>query len=226
MIHSPQRKRRTARIGRVLLPSGILVLLATGVRADDFESRCEALARNARVAALFQDTTVAQDNSRSVAELTGMAGTPDPNHHVLGLTHAEPTLAVALAPRLLGGDGRVCAAPDLTLRLAFKDLRVYLARELADPCRRSAVYLHEQEHVAAWRDHFRVGARLLEAPLREIAAQPYYLETADADQLRKQVEARLAPLLQRLKEGAAAAQKEIDSPASYRQVEERLHACP
>ncbi|RTL52749.1 MAG: hypothetical protein EKK46_10380 [Rhodocyclaceae bacterium] len=171
------------------------------------------------------------DETLGINDLRNRAGTYlSPFHSVLGLTHAEPMVNVRLQPRqLTDGNGRRCAAPGVTVTIGFNALRVYLARELDNPCRRDIVYRHEMEHVSAWRDHFRAGARLLLPLMQTDLAGPYDIESeSDEDEaaLRQRVEARLVPLLRRLEDGVAAAQRAIDSPASYQGVENRLRGCP
>jgi hypothetical protein len=118
--------------------------------------------------------------------------------------------------------------PDVSVKLGFAAMRVYLARELQDSCRRNIVREHELEHVSTWRSHFRIGGRMLEEPLRTAFSQPRYYasQTQASADLKPWVEGALKPFEKQLMNGATAAQRAIDSPASYQRVSQRLHACP
>ena len=204
--------------------------LAAAAAGDSLAARCERLAGAAQVSVAFEDRQVSRDDSRSLDELKRLSQSRASRyHHVLGLTHAEPTVAIDFTARFLtDGNGRVCAVPSLNIRLSFSAIQVYLARELADPCRRRVVLEHEQEHVETWRAHFRAGARMLMPLLQAQLAHPYYFNSrAEAEAgLQPLVEAEFSPLLQHLRDGIGSAQQEIDSAGSYALVEGRLRTCP
>ena len=215
--------------------TGLLAALLIGssgaVAAEDgFGAACDKLAGEARIEAIFEDRPVTRDESRGLDELKRLAQSRSSRyHHVLGLTRAEPSVDVDFSARFLdAGDGRACAVPSLKIRLGFSVLRVYLAQELADPCRRRFVLEHEQEHVETWRAHFRAGARMLTPVLQARLARAYRFDSqaAAATGLRPLVEAQVGPLLQKLQDGVGAAQQQIDSAASYARVEARLRSCP
>lgn len=210
----------------------LLFFTSTAVVADagSFVTQCENLAAGAKVRVVFEDKLLTRDDSQSLAHLQRLAPSgSSPYHSVLGLTHAEPTASLELTPRFLtDATGRVCAAPSLTLKLGFSTLKVYLARELAGACRRNIVDEHEQEHVFAWRSHFRAGARLLESLLQRSLARPsYYSHQAEAEvAVRQHVDSLISPLLESLKEGISVTHQGIDSPGSYQYAEGRMRACP
>lgn len=211
----------------------ILIVLATSpvsAMADSFTERCEKLASEAKIQVIFEDKQVVRDDNRSLDALKRLSNSrPSPYHHVLGLTHAEPFTRMELTARTLDDtDGRVCTVPSLTLRLGFSNLQVYLANELKDPCRRRIVEAHEQEHVAVWRDHFRIGARLLTSQFQKALGQPLYFDgqaPAKAG-LQQRVEGLVNPPLQGLMNGINAAHQQIDAPGSYQLEENRMRACP
>lgn len=197
---------------------------------DSFKVGCEKLMGPGKVTVVYADVTPAEDSSRTAKALQSVSGkTRDAYHNVYGLTHAEPEFRYEFRTRWrTSTDGQTCMVPDISIKLGFAAMRVYLARELNDSCRRNIVREHEQEHVSAWRSHFRIGARMLEEPLRAAFSQPRYYASqnqARADS-RPWVEGILKPLHQHLMNGAVAAQRAIDSPAAYQRVAQRLHACP
>jgi hypothetical protein len=84
------------------------------------------------------------------------------------------------------------------------------------------------EHVSAWKSHFRAGAKLLEAPLRQKFSQPrHYPTKAHAEAgLKLWVEEEMKFFGKRLMDSVISAQRAIDSPISYNQVKNRLRNCP
>lgn len=197
---------------------------------QEFQANCWKLGDTVRIAAAYRDIVPTEDSSRSVKSLRSLSGkTGDPYHHVYGLTHAEPAFSYRFTPRWhTGPDGQVCALPDVSVEIGFSSMRVYLARELQETCRKGVVRDHEMEHVSAWKSHLRAGAKLLEGPLRQVFSQPrYYRTQADAQAgLKLWVEEEMKLLWKRLMDSAITAHRTIDSPLSYNQVNNRLRNCP
>lgn len=213
-----------------ILLLALALLPPVAAEADGFTQQCERLAAGARIEVLFEEPQVTRDDSRSRDELMRLSqSSRNPNHAVLGLTQAEPSFNLRLAPAFLThADGRVCAALSLTLKLGFSNLQVYLARELNGACRRDIVLTHEQEHVAVWRDHLRAGARLLQPLLQTSLGQPGYFSRRDEAEaaLLSRANTLIKQKLDGLREGIRFAHQQIDSPASYRHEENRMRACP
>jgi hypothetical protein len=197
---------------------------------DMFKIDCEKLIGPGKVMVVYTDIVAAEDNSRTIKALQSLSGRVDDAYHsVYGLTHAEPEFRYEFQTRWrTGQDGRTCMVPDISVKLGFAAMRMYLARELQDSCRRNIVREHELEHVSTWRSHFRIGARMLEEPLRMAFSQPrhYASQTQARADLKPWVESVLKPFQQRLMNGAIAAQRAIDSPGAYQRVTQRLRACP
>ncbi len=114
------------------------------------------------------------------------------------------------------------------LRLGLSNLTVYLAREVQGSCRRAIVEAHEQEHVAVWRNHFRIGARLLTTQLQQALGQAAVFD--DANQASALLTQRVENLVERqlkvLIDGIRSAHQQIDTPGSYQLEEGRMRACP
>ena len=197
---------------------------------DLFKTDCEKLLEAGKVTVAYTDIVPAEDSSRTIKGLQSLSGKVDDSYHnVYGLTHAEPEFRYEFQARWrTSPDGRTCMIPDVSVKLGFAAMRVYVARDLQDSCRRNIVREHELEHVAAWRSHFRIAARMMEEPLRIAFSQPrYYVSQnqARAD-LKPWVEGVLKPFQQRLINGAMGAQRAIDSPGAYQRVTQRLRSCP
>lgn len=211
-----------------------LLLLASAVALadnDSFKARCEKLAAEANFTAVFEDKPVSRDDGVRMADLARFAKAGSSlRHSTLGITRAEPAASIAFSVRALSnGVGRVCAVPSLQMKLGFSSFEVLLARELGtNPCRRRIVDEHEQEHVTVWRNHLRIGARLMPVALRQSLGQAaYFSSIGEAESaLRQRADQELASLLNRLKEGINAAHHQIDSEGSYRDAENRMRACP
>jgi hypothetical protein len=199
--------------------------------SESFPERCEKLATEARIKVVFEDKSVARDETRSLDELKRISGpgAANRNHSVLGLTHAEPAVNVELSTNLLTDqDGKVCAVPSFTLRLHLGHFAVYLAKELGDACRKNIVDEHEQEHVAVWRNHLRAGAQLSQVLFqRKLAGPHYFADRASVEAgLRQRIDEQVSFALNSIKESIRVAHQQIDSPSSYGMTERRLRACP
>lgn len=203
---------------------------ATCASAQDADERCRALAEAATSAVVFEDAPITWDTRHRPDELERMHGAAShPNHLVLGLTIARPTARMKVEHRTLAiGPNRACVVGSVVLTLSFSELKVYLASNLDSPCRRRVVEEHELEHVRIWRQHLRVGARMLEPILQKQLASALYVEhRGEAEPaLRQHLEATVAPLVQQLTVVTDTAQREIDTPESYRAAEARFRACP
>jgi len=203
---------------------------ATAGSSLSFEDRCARLAAEAKISVVFEDKQVNRSDSRSLSELKRMSGSRANQYHsILGLTHAVPSAKLDVTPNILTDEhGKLCVVPSLVLKLGFSEFEVHLAREIKDPCRRRIVEEHENEHVGVWRNHFRISARLLETVLRKQMANPGYFVNPDeaTNETRRHVNEVISTLLRGIYDGAVAANRQIDSPASYQFEEGRMRSCP
>lgn len=196
-------------------------------QAGDPASPCDPNLQ-ARIAVTFRDREVVGDTTKSVADLNRVAGNRRPeNHNVYGLTFANPDFKMVARPLTVDtGDG-FCAVPEIRINLGLSDFRVYLARELTDPCQQAIIREHEEEHVKTWRSQLRAGAQLLATTLRNNAGPPRYYASA------KEAEAGVnawslelvTPWIQRILVSVRAAQASIDTQTSYDSVTSRLRSC-
>ena len=217
---------------KLLSASALLVFFNTGASAsgDTFKERCNNLASQSQIEVVFEDSLVKRDDSRTKEELGRLAqSNQNPNHIVLGLTHAEPFANSLVTTQFLADqDGITCAVPSIKVKLGFLKLQVYLAKELDNTCHQSIVLSHEQEHIAVWRNHLRAGSKLLTHLLKsEFRQATYFSNREEAGViLRQRVQSSIALQLTNLKLGILQAHKQIDSPASYRYEQGRMLACP
>ena len=207
-----------------------LIAALAAVSAAAATDGCPPSGPGPGITVTFQDRSVRTDDSLGTEQLAGLAGKAGiAQHHVLGLTHAQPDFHMTGAMRITRDEaGHTCIAQDIAVTLSLSELTVYLAQEIGDSCRRQVIREHEAEHVLIWQQYLRAGARLLEAQLRgELAAPHSYPATVDAEASERQwITALLQEKMRLLSEQIAQAQREIDSPNSYARVTSRLRACP
>ncbi len=206
--------------------AGIMLALATA----EAQEPCEQWAHEATVKVNYQDLVVSEDDTRPLVYLQSLSGKAmDRNHHVLGLTHADPILSYDVkAIMSITPKGIVCMVPEVTIKAGFSSMQVYLAREIEGDCRRQIIRDHELEHVSAWKAYLRAGSKMMELPLRRAFSKPRNYQTAtQAEQdLHLWVQKVIQPMEQKLMESAALAQREIDSSLSYNSVETHMRNCP
>lgn len=208
-----------------------LVCLGTSCAgADDFAERCKQLAQQVKISVTFEDLPVVTDESRNIQALNGLSGKRASSHHnVYGLTHAKPYFRLSVVPKVISdGHGNICAMPDISIKLGFSELVVYLARELTDRCRRNIIWEHEEEHVNTWRAHLRASAQLLTTILlREVGDSRTYASRDEVEAgIRSWTDELVTPWAKRMIASVIEAQQAIDTPASYAAVASRLRTCP
>lgn len=208
----------------------VTALAPLPAQADETAIACNQAGLTPSVQVVYTDPLVGEDSSKTLATLKTLSGSSlDRSHHVYGLTHAEPRLDYELkATMFTMPGGKVCMVPEVLIKAGFTVMQIYLANELRDSCRKQVVREHELEHVSAWKTHFRAGTKLMENPLRQAFSQPRHYDSRNQaeQELRRWARDVITPLEQRLMENLASAQRAIDSPFSYRNVENRLRSCP
>lgn len=194
--------------------------------AQEIASACDSNLQ-ARIEVRFHDREVLTDGRLTVTELNRIAGSREENHNVYGLTYANPDLKMKVRPLVADAGNATCAVPDISIDLGFSDFRVYLAKELMDPCQQAIIRQHEEEHVSTWRSQLRASAQLLTAALRNEAGPPReYANRAQAEAGVNQWSIELVtPWMKRLLAGVRSAQAAIDTQVSYDIVQSRLRTC-
>ncbi|HET7062279.1 MAG TPA: hypothetical protein VFI43_08895 [Nitrosospira sp.] len=215
---------------KVIVALAILVVnTIAAASADTFRNSCEKTVGAGKVVVTYIDSETIYNSSHSTKSLQSRtAKSSDSYHSIYGLTHAEPSFRLEIRSRLLvNADGQTCMVPDVSVKLGFSAMHVYLAKELGDSCRKNIVREHELEHVSTWKSHFRIGAKMLKEPLRAAFSRPRHYSSekeAQAD-LKPWVEEVLKPLQHKLVNSVMDAQRAIDAPASYERVRQRLYMC-
>ena len=188
-----------------------------------FETRCERIPAVApEVVAI--PLAVAEDDTRSEAELTRLhAGPPSP-HRTMGLTLTR--LGHEAAIEFTGvtdpARGRTCFRTQVRVELFMRPLTVYVAREATDdPCMRAVIREHEMKHVAVYDAYLQEAADgLAQALPAEFGSEVRY--TSDETRTRQAVEARIKQFLaDRLQQGGRELelrQRSVDSPEEYARI--------
>jgi hypothetical protein len=188
-----------------------------------FETRCERIPAAApEVVAI--PLAVAEDDSRTVAELTRLHGGAPSSHRTMGLTLTrlghEATIdfnGVTDPAR-----GRTCFRTQMRVELFMRPFPVYVAREATDdPCARAVIHEHEMKHVAVYDAYLQEAAdRLAQALPAAFANEVLY--TGDEARTRDAVEARirqfLADHLQQSSRELELRQRSVDSPEEYARI--------
>lgn len=191
---------------------------------------CAQIARYASVDVDYDDPEVIVDERHNIQELKSLSGKGlVENQNVYGLTHAEAKLEYEVEGYMQTmPNGSVCMVPQVKIHAGFSELKVYVADDLQDACRRQVVHDHEYEHVNIWRSHMHDGSRLMQAPVLQALAKPrMYADRWEAENaLRPWVDSIIKAYQNRLFTNLNIAQQAIDSPTSYQYVERRLKACP
>ncbi len=204
-------------------------LIQTPSSADEKNS-CNQLAQMASVKTSYTDRIVSEDSEHPLTYLKSLSDHKlDQNHNVLGLTVAKPELTYEFKSILSATpEGKVCMVPEITIKSGFSVMQIYLAKELQSNCKRQIIREHEYEHVSTWKNHIRIGTKLMESSMKQAFSQPrYYASTTEAERdLNSWVLEVIQPIEQRLLNGIERAQSAIDSPLSYSRVESRLLTCP
>jgi hypothetical protein len=188
-----------------------------------FEERCQALPG---VAPTVVALPIAphHDESRSLAELTGMFDRARPAHATMGLTQARIGFQNAIDVKGLKEPGgrRVCVRAQIRVEMFMQPVTVFIAHEVArDECRRAAVREHEMKHVAVYEAYMRDAvARLAHALPDALPERVHY--AADAATAQAELARALSAYLERFQaqdsDEIAARQAEVDSPAEYARV--------
>jgi hypothetical protein len=191
---------------------------------------CAQIARFASVNVDYDDPEVIVDERHNIQELKSLSGKGlVENQNVYGLTHAEARLEYEVEGYMQAmSNGSVCMVPQVKIHAGFSELKVYVADDLQDACRRQVVHDHEYEHVNVWRSHMHEGSRLMQAPVLQALAKPrMYADRWEAESaLRPWVDSIINAYQNRLFTNLNVAQQAIDSPTSYQYVERRLKSCP
>lgn len=203
-----------------LLPL-LSLLLATGASAAD---PCDELPKPS-VTVQRIDEQISYNTEYSYRSLTNIgASLARPGKQVLGLTRGNATVGFASnTPTIVDRSGRwECASPQITLSFGFSPITVYVAHEFPEgSCAYKEIHDHEMRHVEAYRAHIASIEKELGAALNARFATGAVWRGPvgqTAGRLRRELDERWAPYVQRAIKRADEAQAKIDSAEEYERV--------
>lgn len=171
------------------------------------------------------ESQVALNTRYGVKALNNLgASVARPGHQVLGLTRGTASASLAVnAPTLVDASGRwECASPQITLRYGFSPITVYVAREFPPgSCAHQQIYEHEMRHVKTYEDHLvAIEKNLLDMLTARFATDgPWRGKAGEIGaRLRRELDQRWLPMVQREIRRVEAAQALIDTDEEYARV--------
>ena len=163
--------------------------------------------------------------SYGIGQLTALGHAENrPGRKVLGLTRGQAIASYALnLPGLRDASGRwECVSPQITVRYGFNPMTVYVAREFpAGSCAYGEIHAHEMRHVAAYEEHIAaIEAELTKTLQRRFNGTAPWRGPAGeiAEKLRRELDERWLPYLQREIAKVDGAQAKIDTDEEYERV--------
>lgn len=207
--------------------AGVLLFAASSAFAQDVQVACDSFPDvDVNIEALFPDPYIV--DSSPLFELQNLSRSGQ--HSIregwtLGLATYKPVIEIRLPVTLVQTEGGLaCAAINkLDARLGYKDVVVYVAREIPrNTCGFDEVFRHEMKHIEANRAVLDAYVPIVSDRLREhlkfngVIRQenPDYAVEVLRDKLRDIVE----KTMQEMDRDNAARQEAIDSPEEYARI--------
>ena len=174
----------------------------------------------------------AYDHTRDIPAIQAMAAGISHGIHeslTLGLTRYEPVIGVSIPVKGIKlPSGLICAHADsVDITVGYKDVTVYIAREVADgSCGYVEIMAHEQKHIAVNRQILEAYLpRVQDAIADYVRAHGTFREETEEyamGQLRQGVQALIAEQMAQLEADNHALQQRVDTPEEYKRI---TYAC-
>lgn len=208
----------------------LALCLALAGCGGSFEQACERRLAPTTVRVLTQPVSYATDFTRPAADLSAR-GAARAGQQVLGLVHTEIRTSAEL--RMNGMrqtfGGRFCMRPEVTLKLAFDPMTLYIAAEQPQgSCAFKVTMAHELKHVAVYQAFLEEFAADTERELHAALGDQvrFFRSEAEAEAHVQAVLAReLKPRLDAAQADVAARQGRVDSIAEYARLDTAQAAC-
>lgn len=207
----------------------LAALLLAGCDAfESFESVCEKRLAPTSVAVVTTPVSYTYDFSKSTSSLTAR-GAHRAGTVVLGLVEAEIRSQASLGlngfKKFFGS--RYCMRPELTVKLAFEPMTLFIASEQPEgSCEFRVTMEHELKHIAVYQEYLEeFGRRVREDLGRELGDRIVYVNSqAEAEaRVHAIVDQTLTPYMQAVQDELRARQARVDSDAEYERLR-RHHA--
>jgi hypothetical protein len=185
-----------------------------------FQIQCEEGINKTVSILLAQQSGYSVDNHLSFQSLTTMKGAARANSFVLGLTKTESRIAIGLDGAMVQdpSTGYECVAPQITVRLSYAPIVVYVGREFPPgSCGYDEILRHELRHVEAYMEHLpRVETLVRAALAQRFDGQPMYARSGSARAaLKHEIDTGWLPYIKGEMGKVETQQAAIDTPAEY-----------
>lgn len=206
-----------------------LAALSLVAQADAFARQCELNLPPPRISVEAEPVRYGTDFSRSVQWLrehhpSRAAPEPGSQFRIQGMTKAKLSLRVQYHLNLLSDprSGRVCTSPEMTVRLGYDPMTIYIARSLEPgSCRFNQTMEHEKRHVAVYRKHLEDVRNEIEAGLRNRFDKPYYMfedQHAAVQYMNEVANSYTGARLEQQTQEMRAKQASLDTEEAYREI--------
>jgi hypothetical protein len=214
----------------LLVLVGALAILAGCDKLQSFEQACATRLAPPTVEVVTAPVQYSIDLSRSIQDLTTRQSHPW-GREVTGLVTADLRSEVAITARALAdrSGSRYCLRPDVTVRLAYEPMVVYVAREhTPESCAHRLTLEHERKHVRVY-EQFLVDVRedLRAQLLAKLGSGPLVFGgAAEANAaVRTLLEQTLAPFVRDAMQEVVELQKLVDSEREYARLDLEQAKC-
>lgn len=185
-----------------------------------FQIQCEEGINKTVSILLAQQAGYSVDNHQSLQSLTAMKGAVRANNFVLGLTKTESRIAIGMDGAMVQdpSTGYECVAPQITVRLSYAPIVVYVGREFPPgSCGYDEILTHELRHVQTYLEHLpRVETLVRAALAQRFDGQPMYARSGSARAaLKHEIDTGWLPYIKGEMAKVEMQQAAIDTPTEY-----------
>ena len=185
-----------------------------------FQARCEDDIGQTVSLLTARQSGYSLNHDLSYRALTRMKEPGLANTVVLGLTKTQSRIEIKLAGAVLQDavSGYECVAPQITVRLFYDPIVIYVGREFpVDGCAYGQILAHELRHMKVYLDHLPVVEKLVRAALaHRFEAKPLYAPSGTArSTLEHEVNSGWLPYIKAEMAKVELQQAQIDSAQEY-----------
>lgn len=203
----------------LLLLAGLACSPASAARTA-FQVRCEDEISKTVSVLTAQQNGYSIDTHLPYRALTAMKGGAGANAFVLGLTKTESRVQIGATGPMLqdGASGYECIAPQISVKLYYAPVVIYIGREFAPgTCAYREILQHELRHLQAYMDHLpKVEAVVRQALQRRFQDKPLYAPRGAAQRaLSREIDTGWLPYVKAEMAKVELVQAAIDAPQEY-----------
>lgn len=200
----------------------VLLLFFAGSAAarTPFQIRCEDDLGKTVSLLTARQSGYSLNHTLSYNALTQMKPPGRANTLVLGLTQTQSRIEIGLAGAILqdAASGHECVAPQITVRLFYDPIVIYVGREFPlGGCAYGQILAHELRHMKVYLDHLPVVETVVRAALaHRFKARPLYAPSGTASSaLAHEISSGWLPYIKAEMAKVELQQAQIDSAQEY-----------